>query len=308
MARKRFLPLSILICLAFFSCRAVPTPPPVPSPPVPITAPPSPPPAKPMPRIALVLGGGAARGFAHVGVIRVLEQEKIPIDMIIGTSAGSLVGAIYASERDLFQLEWMAYQMKEEDLFDFSIVYSKMGPVQGEKLEEFIRSRLKVKNLEDLTLPLYPVATDLMTGETVTLEKGSIARAVRASSAIPGIFVPVRFAGRTLVDGGVTDNVPVDIAAKKGADLIIAVNISKGLQNTQISSVVDVILQSIDIMGRELLKYKKQGADVLIEPAVGDVGMMDFSQRKRCIEAGIRATQGAVPQIRQKIEAWRAGR
>ena len=295
-AKRRWLTLSFIFAL-LLSCRTAPTPPPEP-----IKVEPSP---KPLPKVALVLGGGAAKGFAHVGVIRVLEKEKIPIDMIVATSVGALVGAIYASERDSFQLEWLAYQVTKEDIFDFSILYSKLGPVQGEKLEEFLKTKLKVKKLEDLQLPLYPVATDLMTGETVSLERGSIARAVRASSAIPGVFVPVQFAGRTLIDGGVTNNLPIDIARQKGADVVIAVNLSQDVKNVQIDSVIDIILQSIDIMGKELLKYKRQGAEVLIEPQVGDVGTMDFSQKKRCIEEGMKAARKALPQIQQKIEDWR---
>ena len=295
-AKLRWLTLSFIFAL-LLSCRTAPTPPPEP-----IKVEPSP---KPLPKVALVLGGGAAKGVAHVGVIRVLEKEKIPIDMIVATSVGALVGAIYASERDSFQLEWLAYQVTKEDIFDFSILYSKLGPVQGEKLEEFLKTKLKVKKLEDLQLPLYPVATDLMTGETVSLERGSIARAVRASSAIPGVFVPVQFAGRTLIDGGVTNNLPIDIARQKGADVVIAVNLSQDVKNVQIDSVIDIILQSIDIMGKELLKYKRQGAEVLIEPQVGDVGTMDFSQKKRCIEEGMKAARKALPQIQQKIEDWR---
>jgi NTE family protein len=295
-AKRRWLTLSFIFVI-LLSCRTAPTPPPEP-----IRIEPSP---KPLPKVALVLGGGAAKGFAHVGVIRVLEKEKIPIDMIVATSVGALVGAIYASERDSFQLEWLAYQVTKEDIFDFSILYSKLGPVQGEKLEEFLKTKLKVKKLEDLELPLYPVATDLMTGETVTLVKGSVARAVRASSAIPGVFVPVQFAGRTLIDGGVTNNLPIEIARQKGADIVIAVNLSQDVKNVQIDSVIDIILQSIDIMGKELLKYKRQGAEVLIEPQLGDVGTMDFSQKKKCIEEGMKAARKALPQIQQKIEDWR---
>ena len=295
-SKMRWLTLSFIFGL-LLSCQTTPTPPletlkvePLP---------------KSLPKVALVLGGGAAKGFAHVGVIRVLEKEKIPIDMIVATSVGALVGAIYASEMDSFQLEWLAYQISKDDIFDFSILYSKLGPVQGEKLEEFLKTKLKTKRLEDLKLPLYPVATDLMTGETVTPTKGSIARAVRASSAIPGVFVPVQFAGRTLIDGGVTNNLPIDIARQKGADIVIAVNLSRDVKSVQVDSVIDIILQSIEIMGKELLKYKRLGAEILIEPQVGDVGMLDFSQKKKCIEEGMKAAQAALPQIRQKIEDWR---
>ncbi len=205
---KRFLPLALII-VTLCSCAAVTK---APAPVVPKE-----------PKIALVLGGGSAKGFAHVGVIRVLEQEKIPIHMIVGTSVGSLIGALYASNPDSFQLEWIAYKIDRGDILDFSIVYSKFGPVQGQKLENFIEQNAKAKRVEETKIPFWPVATDLNTGETIILERGSLARAVRASCAIPGVFVPVGFDNRTLVDGGVTNNVACDIAKAKGADIIIAV-------------------------------------------------------------------------------------
>ena len=179
------------------------------------------------PKIALVLGGGAARGLAHVGVIRVLEQEKIPIHMIVGTSVGSLIGALYAADPNSLNLEWLAFSIEKEDIFDYSVVYSKMGPVLGDGLEKFVQTKAKVKNLEQMKIPFFPVATDLNTGQTWVFEKGSVARAVRASSSIPGIFQPVEITAGLYVDGGVTDNLPVDVARAKGADIIIAVNIQK---------------------------------------------------------------------------------
>ena len=254
------------------------------------------------PKIALVLGGGAARGLAHVGVIRVLEQEKIPIQLIVGTSVGSLIGALYAADPNSLNLEWLAFSIEKEDIFDYSVVYSKMGPVLGDRLEKFVQTKAKVKNLEQMKIPFYPVATDLNTGQTWVFEKGSVARAVRASSSIPGIFQPVEINGRTYVDGGVTDNLPVDIARAKGADIIIAVNIQKKIDNPQINSLIDVILQSINIMGRELVLYKCRQYDVLIEPSVGDVGLTDFSQKKRLLEAGMQAARQALPKIRKLME------
>jgi NTE family protein len=254
------------------------------------------------PKIALVLGGGAARGFAHVGVIRALEQEKIPIQMIVGTSVGSLIGALYAADPNSLNLEWLAFSIEKEDIFDYSVVYSKMGPVQGDRLEKFVQTKAKVKNLEQMKIPFFPVATDLNTGQTWVFEKGSVARAVRASASIPGIFQPVEINGRTYVDGGVTDNLPVDIARAKGADIVIAVNIQKKIDNPQINSLIDVILQSINIMGRELVLYKCRQYDVLIEPSVGEVGLTDFSQKKRLMEAGMQAARQALPKIRKLIE------
>jgi NTE family protein len=261
--------------------------------------------AKPKtPRVALVLGGGAAKGFAHVGVIRVLEQEKIPIHMIVGTSVGSLIGGIYASNPDSFQLEWTAFKIDRNDILDFSLVYSKFGPVQGLRLEGFVEQTVKVKKVEDTKLPFYPVATDLNTGETVTLEKGSLGKAIRASSAIPGIFVPVNFGKRTLVDGGVSDNLPCDIARAKGADIVIAVNLQKDIKSFDITSLVDVIGQSVNIMMFEAMKTKLKFADVVIEPDTRGVAMFDFTQKKALMEEGIRATKLAIPKIRSLLAQY----
>jgi NTE family protein len=254
------------------------------------------------PKIALVLGGGAARGFAHVGVIRVLEQEKIPIHMIVGTSVGSLIGALYASDPNSFNLEWLSFSIEKDDIFDYSVIYSKMGPVQGERLEKFVQTKVKAKTMEQMKIPFYAVATDLNEGNTWVFEKGSVAKAVRASSSIPGIFQPLELGGKTYVDGGVTDNLPVDVARARGADIIIAVNISKNIRNPQVNTLIDVILQSISIMGRELVTYKSRGYDVLIEPNVGDVGITDFTQKKRLMDAGIQAAKQAMPRIRKLIE------
>lgn len=264
--------------------------------------------AVPEPRIALVLGGGAARGFAHVGVIRVLEQEKIPIDLVVGTSVGSLIGAIYASTRDSFELEWTAFQLQREDLFDFGIMNAVMGMgyAKGEKLEAFVRSKVKQENVEQLPIPFAAVATDLNWGTRVVLDKGSIAKAVRASSAIPGVFEPVQHVGKLLVDGGVVDNIPIDVAREKGADLVIAVDISENVGNTDIKNVLDVMMQAANIMFEVNVQRQKRAADVLVTPAVGDVGTLDFSQKKRCMQAGIDAARKALPQIREAIDAWKA--
>lgn len=260
----------------------------------------------PRPKIALVLGGGAARGFAHVGVIRALEQEKIPIDMIVGTSVGSLIGAIYANDMNSFELEWTAFTLGKDDLFDYGIfsAIAGMGLARGDKLEEFVRTKVSTANIEDLKLPFAAVATDLNRGTRVVLDKGSVARAVRASSAIPGVFNPVEFQGRLLVDGGLMDNIPISVAREKGADIVIAVDISENVVNFNITNIVEVVLQSVNIMFDENCKNKKKDADVLIAPAVGDVGMLDFTQKKRCMQAGIEATQKAMPEIKKKIDEW----
>ena len=258
-------------------------------------------PVKKEPKIALVLGGGSAKGFAHVGVIRVLEQEKIPIHMIVGTSVGSLIGAIYASDPDSFHLEWAAFKIDKGDILDFSIINSKMGPVQGAKLESFVDQTAKVKKVEDTKIPFYAVATDLNTGQTVILEKGPLGKAVRASSAIPGIFVPVNFGNRLLIDGGVTDNVACDIARAKGADIVIAVNLQRKVTDYDITSAIDVIAQSVSIMTHESSKSKLHLADVVIEPDTKSVTVFDFSHKKVLVEEGMKATKAALPKIKELI-------
>ncbi len=284
-----FLILSVTVLLA--SCASTQ------GPPLPETA---------RPKIALVLGGGAARGFAHVGVIRALEQEKIPIDMIVGTSVGSLIGAIYASDMNSFELEWTAFALQKDDIFDYAFLsaFTGMGPVKGDKLEEFVKSKIHAANIEDLKLPFAAVATDLNLGTRVVLDHGPVARAVRASSAIPGVFNPVDHQGKLLVDGGVVENIPISVAREKGADIVIAVDISENVTNFDITNLIDVVVQSVNIMFRENVRTRIKDADVLITPAVGNVAMLDFTQKKQLMQAGIEAAQKAMPEIREKIEAW----
>jgi NTE family protein len=288
---KKFFALAIVAAFLFLSCQTVPTVPKVTR--------------KGDPQIALVLGGGSAKGFAHVGVIRVLEQEKIPIHMIIGTSVGSLIGGIYASNPDSFQLEWTAFKIERNDVLDPSLVHSKLGPVQGVRLESFVEQAVKNKKIEDTKIPFYPIATDLNTGETIVLEKGSIAKAVRASSSIPGIFVPVTFDNRMLVDGGVTNNIACDIAKSKGADIVIAVNISKDIKEADIASLIDIVGQSAGIMMHEASKSKLKHADVVIEPNTKGVGMFDFTKKKFLMDEGIKAAKQSMPKIRELIARYK---
>ncbi|WP_257311735.1 patatin-like phospholipase family protein [Geothrix fuzhouensis] len=283
---------------------AVVVPPPV------VVAPPKPQGPPPKPKIALVLGGGAARGFAHIGVIRTLEQEKIPVDLVVGTSVGSLIGAIYAADRNSFDLEWTAFQLQKDDLFDFGVLstVAGMGFAKGDKLEAWVKKHIKPANIEQLKIPFAAVATDLNWGQEVVLDRGSVARAVRASSAIPGVFQPVQHMGKILVDGGVVDNIPISVARAKGADLVIAVDISANVGNTDITNLLGVSLQATNIMFALNVEHSKKDADVLISPAIGDVGTLDFTQKKRCMEAGIVAAQQAMPAVRQAIDKWVAAR
>ncbi|MEK7341874.1 MAG: patatin-like phospholipase family protein [Candidatus Binatota bacterium] len=259
-----------------------------------------------LPKIGLVLGGGAARGFAHVGVIRVLEQEKIPIDFIIGTSVGSFVGAIYADKKNSFELEWTAFSLEEKDLFDYTFISPTQGFVRGERLEEFVLKKVSARELQQLKIPLGVVATDIQSGEVVVLQTGSVARAVRASSAIPGIFIPVRYQGRLLVDGGVLNNVPVDVARKMGAEVVIAVNLGGGKKSAQVNNIFDAIVQSLYLMSIESTEARLRDADVVIQPAVSHIGPIDFSRKKELLTLGIQAAEQALPRIREKLSGVNA--
>lgn len=304
MRRTALVPTLAALALAHAACKTVPVAPPAP----PAAGPASFPADAPRPKVALVLGGGAARGFAHVGVIRVLEQEKIPVDLVVGTSVGSLIGAIYASERNSFELEWTAFQLEKEDLLDYGLLnaFMGMGLAKGDKLEAFVKSRVEAETIEQLQIPFAAVAADLNWGTKVVLDKGPVARAVRASSAIPGVFQPVTHVGKLLVDGGVVDNIPISVAREKGADVVVAVDISENVGNTKITNLVDVMLQAANIMFALNVEHSKRDADVLVAPNVGDVAMLDFSQKKRCMQAGIEAARAAVPRIRKAMDDWTA--
>lgn len=219
------------------------------------------------PRIALVLGGGAARGFAHVGVIRALEKEGIPIDMIVGTSVGSLIGALYAQDGNSFDLEWTAFSLQKEDMFDYGVLsaFTGMGIVKGDKLETFVKAKVRKDNIEQLKIRYAAVATDLNRGTRIVLEKGSVVKAVHASCAIPGVFQPVDYMGKLMVDGGVTDNIPISVAHDMGADIVIAVDISENITNFNITNIIDVMIQSINIMFSENVANKRKDADIIIK-------------------------------------------
>lgn len=255
-----------------------------------------------LPKIGLALGGGGARGFAEIGVLRVLEQEKIPIDVVVGTSVGSLIGAIYADSGRVLDAEFIAIAINEEDIFDFkAFSFFSGGFVKGEKLESFINTRLRSKNIERMKIPYGAVAVDLRTGQSVLFDRGPVARAVHASCAIPGVFVPVEIGGRVFVDGGVTDPIPVDFAINKGADVVIAVAIAPALPPIAPKNPIEIAFHAVTIMSSEIGVLGVKNADVVIHPDVGNVAYDDFTQKKRLIEAGEKATRAALPAIREAI-------
>lgn len=264
----------------------------------------SPPVEAPRPRVALALGGGGARGFAHIGVLRVLEQEKIPVDLVVGTSVGALIGALYADTGRVLDAELAALQVRKEDLFDYgALSLLSGGLVKGEKLERFVTSHVRARTIEQMKVPFAAVAVELRTGQTAVFESGPVAPAVHASAAIPGVFVPVEIDGITYVDGGVTAPVPAAIARRKGADVVIAVAIPAAVPADSPRTPVGVVLHTISIMAAEIGRLHASEADVVVEPFVGDVGYDDFSQAKRLIEAGEEAARAALPRIRAALAA-----
>jgi NTE family protein len=260
------------------------------------------PPPKPA-KIALVLGAGASRGFAHIGVLKILESNKIPIHMIVGTSAGSFVGSLYAYGFDAYTLQTMAISIQRDDIVDLTIPDN--GFVKGEKLENYVNWALRDTPMEKLQIPFYAVATNIQTGEEVVFGTGNTGTAVRASCSIPGIFQPVKLSGGTYVDGGVVSPVAIDAARKYGADVVIAVDISASPANSSPRSTIETILQSIDIMHAKISQIQLSRADVVIRPDVGHIGAADFSKRHEAILEGERATLSALPNISQIISRMR---
>lgn len=254
------------------------------------------------PRVGLVLGGGGARGFAHVGVLRVLEQEKIPVDLVVGTSVGSLIGALYADTGRVLDAEFHAVAITAEDLFDYrALAIFSGGFVRGARLRRFLETHLANQTIETMRVPFAAVATDLRTGRKVVFRRGPVAPAVHASSAVPGVFVPVEIDGVTLVDGGVVNPIPVDVAREMGAEVVIAVAIPAVVPETAPRNPIQVAYHAVTIMAAEIGRLRAREADVLLEPAVGDVAYDDFSQKKRLIDAGEAAARAALPAIWQAI-------
>jgi NTE family protein len=253
------------------------------------------------PRLGLALGGGAARGFAHVGVIQVLEQNGIRPDLVVGTSAGSMVAAMYASGKTAAELEATALSMEEATLTDWSLPIMGRGMLRGEALTRYVRQAVGGKLLENMSIPLGVLATDLATGQGVLFRRGDAAQAVRASSAVPGVFAPVNITGRDYVDGGLVAPVPVRYARDMGAEVVVAVDISSAPEGNVAVGSVQVLLQTFAIMGQSINRHELAGADVVLRPALVGVGSADFTARLRAIEAGRAAMQAALPQLRTRL-------
>jgi NTE family protein len=254
------------------------------------------------PKIGLALGGGAARGFAHVGVIAALEEAGIKPDLVVGTSAGSLVAAIYASGKTAAQLQEVALKMEEAEITDWMLPFFGRGILRGEALANYINRQVNNKLIESLSIPLGIVATDLRSGQGVLFRQGDTGLAVRASSSVPSVFNPVKIGDREYVDGGLVAPVPVRYARQMGAELIIAVDISSAPEGNAADGTVAVLLQTFAIMGKSINEYALQGADVVIRPELVGVKSGDFTAKRRSIDAGKIAMQRQISQLKALIE------
>ena len=286
---------------ALSACTTVPKPvvgeaPPPPAAP-PAVAVPKPPPR--LPRIGLALGGGAARGFAHIGVIQVLEENGIQPDLVVGTSAGSLVAALYASGKSGAELASLADSMDESAFTDWS--FPGRGLIRGEALAKYVRDNTGARSIEQMRTPLGIVATDLDSGQPILFQRGDPGVAVRASSAVPAVFQPVRIGTHEYVDGGLVSPVPVRFARQMGAELVIAVDISAAPDGNATGDPMRMLLQTFAIMGRSINHFELRDADVVLRPKLPGVSGADFTSRKRSILAGREATLAQLAALREKI-------
>jgi NTE family protein len=264
-----------------------------------------PPPAPTPVKIALALGGGAARGFAHIGVIKALEAQGIVPDIIVGTSAGAVVGALYASGLNGLELQKVALEMDENQFGDWSL--PDRGVFKGEALQTFVNKAVGQRTLEKLPRQFSAVATDLRSGEAVVFRTGNTGMAVRASATVPGVFQPVNISGRDYVDGSLVSPVPARIARGQGGTFVIAVDISSKPKDTNTRSTLDVLLQTFSIMGQSIIRYETADADIVIRPVTADLPSADFAGRHRAVLEGERAAGAMMAEIKVKLEKKRNG-
>lgn len=261
----------------------------------------SPSPEKPV-KIAVVLGGGGSKGFAHIGVLKILEAQKIPVNMIVGTSAGSLVGSLYASGKTAFELQEIALKMDSDHVIDYDWKIWSGGLIIGDKLEIFINTNIKNTPIEKLNIPFYAVATNIATGEEVVFARGNTGMAVRASCSVPAVFQPLKIGNITYVDGGVVSPVAVDVARRNGADVVIAVDISGGLHKTVPDGMFDSLKKSVDIMYSRIAAYQIKNADVVIRPNMKNIGSTEMEKFNEAIFEGEKAATLKLPELQIIME------
>ena len=254
--------------------------------------------------LGLALGGGAARGFAHVGVIQVLEEAGIQPELVVGTSAGSLVAALYASGKNGTQLKRVAETMEEAEITDWMMPILNRGALRGEALARYVNTQVNGRLIEQMKLPLGILATDLQSGEPVVFRRGNTGTAVRASSAVPAVFQPVKIGTREYVDGGLVSPVPVRQARDMGANVVIAVDISTDPEGSPASDTFQILMQTFNIMGKSLNTLVLKDADVVVKPALKGVKSSDFAARLRSIEAGREAMLKQLPRLKEILAGY----
>lgn len=251
--------------------------------------------AEKRPKIGLALGAGSARGIAHMGVLRVLERYKVPIDCIAGCSIGAMIGGLYASGMKVDFMVRFASELQSRSWVDLGL--PRRGLIAGNKVETMLRLLTREKNIEELAIPFAAVATDIERGEAVEIRSGPLYQAIRASISIPVVFRPYKMGGRLLVDGGVVDRVPVTLAKKMGADIVIAVDVNKFVTHQRVENIFDIMLQTLDIMERKILNTTVLDTDILIRPRVGHISPNQFHRVEELVTEGEKAAEAAISKI-----------
>ncbi|HTH59233.1 MAG TPA: patatin-like phospholipase family protein [Paraburkholderia sp.] len=278
--------------------------------PPPVASAPVPPVAKPPRtiRVGLALGGGAARGFAHIGVIKALEARNVQIDLVAGTSAGSVVAALYAAGMTGIAINKLALTMDEASISDWAMPFRSRGLLQGIALQNYLNTTLHNRPIEKMNKPLGIVATDLRSGQPILFQRGNTGVAVRASCSVPSIFEPVTIGGHEYVDGGLVSPVPASFARQMGADFVIAVDISSNPATAATQNSFDVLMQTFTIMGQTIKTYElDKYANVVIRPNLNAMSGSDFGQRNAAILAGEEAVARIMPELARKLAASRTG-
>ena len=255
------------------------------------------------PIIALALGGGAARGFAHVGVIKALEANGIKPDLVVGTSAGSVIAALYATGLNGNELNRIAINLDEAAITDWALPFSNKfgGVIKGDALQKEINRLVANQPIDKMKIPLGIVSTDLQTGDPILFRRGDTGQAVRASCSVPGVFSPTIINNREYVDGGLTSPVPVRFAKQMGADIVIAVNISSEPSYQSFSGTIGVLLQTTAIMGKSINQFELPQADIVIQPELAGMKGTDFKSRNAAVLAGEMAAQAKMAEIKARI-------
>lgn len=283
------------------------------------------------PLIGLALGGGGARGLAHIGVIKVLIQENIPIDLITGSSMGAIIGGAFALVGDINRVSELANSLPEKipqleelqnvnsiprnqkhavgrivsfikELYVLNLEATRKSLVENEQITSLLTEVFQENTFDDLKIPFAALATNLQTGDEVLLNKGPLTQAILASMAIPGIFEPVEIDGQILVDGNVSSQVPIEAAKQMGADFVIAVNVEGNIFRRNFHRGIDVLFQVDEIRGAEINRLKLKQADFIIKPNIGHVNWSQFSKVQECIRRGEQATIVMLPQIRDALK------